>query len=293
MTDKPPVSQDAPTARQQRVLDYAAVPECGLYGSTQGTWRSLLEIVLVLGCFCGWLVAQGSPAVGSRLDSLFGGSPIYGQVVANGCVVLTLIVLVTVLGGSSHRDLGLRGSGVVRDLGLGFLAVVPAYCWTAMLSVALAVLAAQFTETSLEAMAEDKLQMLTLVAGVSPLMVVPLTLLIGLYEELLFRGFLLGRLVKLTGSVPVSIILSSAVFGLMHLPGQGWMGFVQTSFLGLILALLSVCRPPAIFSQEYGGQSADNKRCLEKNQGRHVGRGLQAPAGRSDANTIVSTFGDG
>ena len=242
MTQDPPIPQGPPTERHVRVPDYAGVPERGMYRPEQGLWRTLLEITFVFGCFCAWLVVQEYTAIGSKLDSLTGGSPLYGQVAANGCLVLILVALVTVTGGSSHRDLGLRRAGAVRDLGLGFAAAAPAYCATAALSIVLALVATHFLGSSLEAMAEDKSHILSVVSTVPPWMVVPLALFIGLYEELLFRGFLLGRLARLTGSIPGAIVSSSVAFGLMHLPSQGWIGFVQTSFLGLILALLCVWR---------------------------------------------------
>ena len=157
-------------------------------------------------------------------------------------VAVALVAAVTVAGRSTPAGLGLVRSQLGRDLGIGFLVVIPAYCWTAVVSIVLTVLAAHFSDQPLETIAEQKMQMLEMVGTISPLMVVPLTLFVGLYEELLFRGFLLGRLVSLTRSTTLAVVLSSLAFGLMHLPSQGVVGFLQTSFLGAILALLAVWR---------------------------------------------------
>ena len=62
----------------------------------------------------------------------------------------------------------------------------------------------------------------------------------GLGEELLFRGFLLDRLMRLRGmrgrKWPAAII-QAAIFGLPHLY-QGWGGVLVTASVGLFLAWL-------------------------------------------------------
>lgn len=233
-----------PDENQEHPQSPASDPQPGwaLPGSSQSTLKSWVEIAVVFGGFCGWLGLQGATPLGQWLTSLFAGSPVYGQIVCNGFVAIALVAGVTVAGRSTPAGLGLVRGRIGRDLGLGFLVVIPAYCWTAVVSIVLTVLAAQLGDQPLETIAEQKMQMLEMVGTISPLMVVPLTLLIGFYEELLFRGFLLGRLVSLTRSTTLAVILSSLAFGLMHLPSQGVVGFLQTSLLGAILALLAIWR---------------------------------------------------
>ena len=229
---------------QQQPLSPPSDPQPGpaLRGSEQIKLRSLVEIAVVFGGFCGWLGLQGATALGQWLTSLFVGSPVYGQIACNGCVAVVLVAAVTVAGRSTPAGLGLVRGRIGRDLGIGFLVVIPAYCWTAVVSIVLTVLAAHFSGQPLETIAEQKMPMLEMVGTISPLLVVPLTLFVGLYEELLFRGFLLGRLVSLTRSTTAAVVLSSLAFGLMHLPSQGVVGLLQTSFLGAILAVLTVWR---------------------------------------------------
>ncbi|HEY1630992.1 MAG TPA: CPBP family intramembrane glutamic endopeptidase [Rhizomicrobium sp.] len=60
----------------------------------------------------------------------------------------------------------------------------------------------------------------------------------GIWEELVYRGFLVWFLLPLTGLVGAAIA-SSFLFGIGH-AYQGWRGMLMTGFVGLILAVLYV-----------------------------------------------------
>lgn len=57
----------------------------------------------------------------------------------------------------------------------------------------------------------------------------------GLFEELVFRGFLLGMLWLASGSPALAVLISAAVFGIVH-GYQGVRGTARAAFLGLILS---------------------------------------------------------
>ncbi|MDC0886722.1 CPBP family intramembrane metalloprotease [Altererythrobacter sp.] len=64
----------------------------------------------------------------------------------------------------------------------------------------------------------------------------------GLGEELLWRGFLLDRLMRLPGiqgRIWLAIVIQAAVFGLPHLY-QGWSGVLITGSIGLLLGWLRI-----------------------------------------------------
>ena len=85
-----------------------------------------------------------------------------------------------------------------------------------------------------------ELRHLLQVVGTIPLgLVVPMSLFVGLYEEVLVRGFLLSRLRALSGGNLVPVVVSTAIFGAVHFP-QGLAGMVQTAAIGLALALVVV-----------------------------------------------------
>jgi membrane protease YdiL (CAAX protease family) len=77
-----------------------------------------------------------------------------------------------------------------------------------------------------------------------------LSLAAGVGEEIAYRGFLIPALTILFGWPWGAVLLSSALFGLLH-GYQGWLGIIRTTALGLILAaslILSGVLWPAIIA---------------------------------------------
>ena len=62
-----------------------------------------------------------------------------------------------------------------------------------------------------------------------------LALVAGFGEEIAYRGYAIGTLALITGSMPVAVVVSSAAFGVLH-TYQGWIGIVRTGLLGVVLA---------------------------------------------------------
>ncbi len=62
-----------------------------------------------------------------------------------------------------------------------------------------------------------------------------LALIAGFGEEIAYRGYAIGTLTLITGSMPVAVVVSSAAFGVLH-TYQGWIGIVRTGLLGTVLA---------------------------------------------------------
>jgi membrane protease YdiL (CAAX protease family) len=82
--------------------------------------------------------------------------------------------------------------------------------------------------------------------GAIPLwMALPIALFAGFYEEVLFRGFVLGRLRVILGDgiarTAIAIALSSALFAAGH-GYQGGLGLAQTFAAGVTLATLAAWR---------------------------------------------------
>ncbi len=60
-------------------------------------------------------------------------------------------------------------------------------------------------------------------------------LVVGLGEELLWRGYFYGRLREITGSPIWAVIISSVFFGLWHYPiGQNFLQVIVTALLGFL-----------------------------------------------------------
>ena len=62
---------------------------------------------------------------------------------------------------------------------------------------------------------------------------------IGLAEEYVFRGFIYSKVKKLSGSVVISVVVSSILFGVFHILGGNIIQMIMTSIIGVFLC---ICR---------------------------------------------------
>jgi|CXWL01.1.fsa_nt_gi membrane protease YdiL (CAAX protease family) len=89
------------------------------------------------------------------------------------------------------------------------------------------------------------------VPKVSPAFFFCVCLAIGYYEELVFRGILMPRLRRATGSWTVAVVGSSAVFVALHLMDQAPAALLAVGSLSLIFSIVTIWRSslvPAIFA---------------------------------------------
>lgn len=109
-----------------------------------------------------------------------------------------------------------------------------------------------------EQLAVAKAQWASQLGGLSLLSVVPLALLAGVWEEIVFRGFVLGRARVAFGRLfadplwrdVAAVALMSVAFGLGH-GYQGPFGLAQTGMVGATMAALVLWRKslwPAVFA---------------------------------------------
>ena len=65
---------------------------------------------------------------------------------------------------------------------------------------------------------------------------------VGVYEELLFRGFLMTRLRRGTGSWTVAVLISTSIFTALHAPDQMPVALVPIAILSLVFSMVTVWR---------------------------------------------------
>ena len=75
-----------------------------------------------------------------------------------------------------------------------------------------------------------------------PLGFTGLAILIGFYEELAFRGFLMTRLRRATGSWTIAVLVSTAIFTALHAIEQTWPALIAITVLSLIFSLVTIWR---------------------------------------------------
>ncbi len=158
----------------------------------------------------------------------------YGWMILRGWIVVAAVILVWAVLGRPFADLGLSPTLNLWDkAGL------------ALTAIGLALLPLQLA--SLSRLSPDKLAQATKTIDrmkITPATrgelaaFIPLTLTAGVWEELLYRGFLIWFLTPLTGIIG-AVILSALIFGAGHIY-QGLIRVGITAGIGLVFAVLFV-----------------------------------------------------
>jgi membrane protease YdiL (CAAX protease family) len=161
--------------------------------------------------------------------------------------LMLLIVLLFVRRDRSRQDsLGLQAYAARSALAWGLFGFVASYAMNLVLT-AVFVLA----RGNPEAVAAGRAEWLGALAKVPVILIVPLAAFAALWEEIVFRGFLLGRMraaipARGDGAVPrwrdpAAVVLTAIFFGAGH-GYQGVLGLGQTTVAGLVLGALAVWR---------------------------------------------------
>jgi len=200
----------------------------GSRGAAAADVAIVLTIVIALAVVpYAWVV--GAP---HRIAALW--SRWYLLVVVTCLVELTAVLLVL---RDRHEPLASIGLGPVpprRAIGLTLVAVPLCY-----LVVVASSLVVALSGAGVAGLLTEKGRVVHAVGGIPLGLIVPISLLVGLAEEVLFRGFLLSRLRTLMGGAAGPVLVSSALFGAAHF-AQGPAGMADTAAIGLVLAVLVV-----------------------------------------------------
>lgn len=253
MSERPAPPADEPMARPASVA-FAALPQCLPADSTSPAAQEwphrvapsrrhaavqllVAASILLVGLFLLSLIAfawLGERLPRSRL--------IYVDVFSKGVLAL----LAVVVAGRPRRGLlasvGLGRALSGRAIAWGLVVIVPCYVINVMTSL----LYVWGSGMDVMSMAEDKMRALDVLSNINPRAVLPLALFVGVYEEIVFRGFLFSRLGAVLGAdgtarrsrMLAAAALSAAVFGLAHVY-QGPLGMLQTFSVGFVLALVA------------------------------------------------------
>jgi uncharacterized protein len=167
---------------------------------------------------------------------------VVGALLMLGVVALRLRTAAPGKGARSY--LGLSHQAPWRELlyGVAFAAVLYLVATVALLPLLL------LGGKTLEASAEAKRAALSALLPMALPVRLGLAVLAGVYEEIVFRGFLLGRLADAfatrgtaQGASRLAVIVSALLFSLGH-AYQGPVGMVQTFVVGVLLGWLRIRR---------------------------------------------------
>ncbi len=216
--------------------------------------RAGLQAAAVLAIFYGYLYGNawlaGPGGGGGRPGNLV------LSVFITGTTMLLAVALFTARDAEWKRSLGLQQKSWLDTLLFGGVAIAASYGANIVAVGAYLAIAGDVKKILLE-----KAQWTSKMGELPFAWVLPIALFVGLWEEIVFRGFLLGRFRAAFSSKPdavkrftppdlAAVALQAICFGLGH-GYQGVMGFVQTGMVGLAFGLIAVWRKsiwPVVFA---------------------------------------------
>lgn len=138
----------------------------------------------------------------------------------------------------SPAMIGLRTITVREAAGYGLLA------WIGCLGLNLLVvpLVLFASGASFEELTAERVETARMFAATPAWWVLPLSIYVGVYEEIIFRGLMLARLSVLFGAWRwPPVVISAVVFAVLHAP-QGGLAVVQIFLMGVVFALVAAWR---------------------------------------------------
>jgi len=144
--------------------------------------------------------------------------------------------------GQSARSIGVERTHVLVNAAFGVLTVLAVYG---------VIFGTLFPLVSLwpglgRQMQENASRLQDLLPPLGPLGFIPVAILIGLYEEVIFRGFMLSRLRRGTGSWTVAVVASTAVFTLLHSFEQTTAALIVVGILSIVFSMVTIWRQSII-----------------------------------------------
>jgi membrane protease YdiL (CAAX protease family) len=157
-----------------------------------------------------------------------------------GRAALTYVVLKTllVIRRQAWASMGVRVRGLGFDLLLGLGALIALLIG----GLAMQIVINFFWPDWLRQFSENADRLAQWMPPFNPLQFAALAITVGWYEELLFRGFLMTRLRRLTGSWIAAVPLSTALFALLHAFDQTFGAVLLITVLSLVFSMLTIWR---------------------------------------------------
>lgn len=185
-----------------------------------------------------WLVSTGQMPIDEApspelMQRIMG--PVLGLRAAAACIIVALLVKARRL---SAGSVGLKKRSFFVDTLLGVAATPVAY-----LAIIMTILGVYLLWPRMwHEMQQNAEQLTNMIPALSPLGYFIIAMVIGVYEELLFRGFLMTRLRRATSSWLAAVLLTTAVFTVLHAFDQTKGALIVIAVLSLFFSLLTVWR---------------------------------------------------
>lgn len=202
--------------------------------------QAWIDIILAL------LLVGVSGITVSLMSAFIGRQQIFLLLILQGLVVLAGLRLLLAMRGQGWRQIGLQAI-TLKDFSRTLIALFSCIGANIVLTLTIFNLNSQSLQSHM-----DQLQAIsTLLSKEIPFIgIVAMMFFVGIYEEIMARGFLLSRCQTALGGKWLPILASSFLFGLGHVY-QGGVGVAQTTLFGIVLAALTLrwgTLWPAIFA---------------------------------------------
>ena len=159
-------------------------------------------------------------------------------VAVRGLGAIVIIALIVRHRRQTARSVGASTTGWALNSLIGTGATVVAYLLMAIAGLLVMLL----SPATYESMLENAEHLMKLIPQLPLVSFLPVAIMVAVYEELLFRGFLMGRLRRATGSWTVALVLSTVVFTALHAPDQTPGALVFIAILSLVFSIVTIWR---------------------------------------------------
>ena len=193
-------------------------------------------IGLVYGCSRGLEWLMGPPPATEPADEQ-GAAELVASLVL-GVIAVALIVWINRARGLRLAGLGLTLEHWAANVPLGF--ATAAASWGVFVLSALATMAAWPGAAAEWQKNTDNL--MKAIPPMRPALLAAMMLFVGIWEETVFRGFVLPRLRRLTGAWWLAVVLSSAIFAVLHLNMQVALMAIPLFLIAALWSLITIWR---------------------------------------------------
>lgn len=210
-------------------------------------WRAVVDVVLGALIFLLAQMVIGSAGMTPDGELRWPGGASYLLLTSvPGLLTLLMIVGMVLFYDGNPAELGLRFRLFWLIAPISLLATEVAFVVAVMITISVAYFTGGF-----ELVQENAENVGEMIPPWSKWAIGLWMLTVAFYEEAIFRGFLLPRLRRVFSSWPVAILLSSAIFAMLHLGDQNHLAATVLFFVASVWAITTIlCRSiwPAVLS---------------------------------------------
>ena len=231
LTDVPPVRPRADEMLLQEWSRSAAWLDVGIL--VVATLAAEWAIGMVIGGFIGGEVLAQDP-----LDVDLERNLNVACIPLRAFAALATIALIVRWRGQTSRSLGVGRRGLGWNLLIGLISPAAVGCMILGLSLGLWLL----WPGVMRQMTENADRLTDLLPKLHPAGFVALMVVVGIYEEVVFRGFLLPRFRRAMGSWTLAVIFSTALFTSLHAMTQTPVALIHIAILSLTFSIVTIWR---------------------------------------------------